>query len=465
MKKGPNTFVWFVTVKILFLFSLLPATANAQETFPRRNAIVVAVEKVGSSVANLSTERLLVERLRDPFFGHRNDFFDQYFNDFFGHHTEKRVEQPLGSGVIIDEDGYIVTNEHVINRATVIKVTLADGSKFDATLISSDQQEDLAILKIESPSPLNCVRMGTSSDLMIGETVIALGNPFGLENSVTTGVLSAKNRTITFRGEDGAEEFKGLIQTDALINPGNSGGPLVNINGDLIGINTAIVNQAQGIGFAIPVDEVKETLSKLFSFREIKKIWLGIEVKESEDEENGVLVTKVEGESPADNAGIQEGDIILEMDSLVINEVFDFKKNMIKKDVDHIVTFKIFRNKSVKTLDVKLRKVPLLSVEQLAREKFGLEVQELNPSIAERLGLSWLNGGVLISGVEADSPADTAGIEAGSILVRVSQYRIFNLNELGALLNQIKSGDLVSVGFVFSDYRGEYQKHTRLRSR
>lgn len=465
MKKESKTLVRFVAVNIFLLFSLLPATINAQETFPRRNAIVAAVEKVGSSVANLSTERLLVERRIDPFFGYRNEYLDQYFNDFFGHHAEKRVEQPLGSGVIIDEDGYIVTNEHVINRATVIKVTLADGSKFDAKIISSDPQEDLAILKIESPGPLDCVRMGTSSDLMIGETVIALGNPFGLENSVTTGVLSAKNRKISFRGEDGISESKGLIQTDALINPGNSGGPLVNINGELIGINTAIVNQAQGIGFAIPVDEVKKTLSDLFSFREIKRIWLGIEVEESGDRKNGVLVTKVEKESPADNAGIKERDLILEMDSSLINEVFDFKKNMIKKDVDHDVVFKIIRNESVKNIKVKLREAPLPSVEQLAKEKFGLDIQELIPTISERLGLGWLKGGVLISGVEADSPAEMAGIEAGFVLISIAQYRIYNLDELGVLLKQIKRGDLISMGFVFSDYRGEYQKNVRLMSR
>ncbi|MHC4321732.1 MAG: PDZ domain-containing protein, partial [Planctomycetota bacterium] len=237
------------------------------------------------------------------------------------------------------------------------------------------------------------------------------------------------------------------------------------INGDLIGINTAIVNQAQGIGFAIPVDEVKETLSELFSFREIKKIWLGIEVEEAGVGTNGVLVTKVEEGSPADNSGIKEGDIILEMDSLVINEMFDFKKNMIKKDVDHSVDFKISSNESVRNIKVKLRKAPLPSVEQLAGEKFGLDVQELKPSIAESLGLGWLKGGVLISGVEAGGPAEKAGIVAGFVLIRVAQYRIYNLDELGVLLNQIKRGDLLSMVFVFSDYRGEYQKHTRLRSR
>lgn len=465
MKRKTSVFIRFVIGTTLLLFSLLPVSVAAQETFSRRNAVVIAIEKVGASVANLSTERFLVERHIDPFFGFRNDFFDQYFNEFFGHQTEKRIEQPLGSGVIIDEDGYIITNEHVISRATLIKVTLSDGSKFDATVISADPQDDLAILKITSPIPLDFVKLGSSSDLMIGETVIALGNPFGFENSVTTGVLSAKNRTVTFRAEEGIIENKGLIQTDALINPGNSGGPLVNINGELIGINTAIVNQAQGIGFAIPVDQVKETLSRLFSFKEIKKIWLGMEVDDTRDEKNAVIVTKIEKGSPADNAGIKEGDRIIEMDSIELNEVLDFKKNMIKKDVGQRVTFKIDRNKLIRNIEVILKKTPLPSVEQLAGDKFGFDIQELTPSIATRLGIGWLKGGVLISGVEIGSPAELAGIKAGYVLVSVAQYRIYNMDELGILLNQIKRGDFVSMSFVFSDYSGEHQAHIRLRSR
>ena len=411
----------------IFILLLLPTIRAQEETFPRRNAVVAAVEKVGKAVANLSTEKMLIERRVDPFFGFRHDFFDQFFNQFFGQHTEKRVKQPLGSGVIIDEDGYIITNEHVISRATVIKVTLSDGSMYNAAVVSSDQYEDLAILKIDSPSPFPFVKLGVSKDLMIGETVIALGNPFGLENSVTTGVLSAKNRTITYSGEAGSLEYEGLIQTDALINPGNSGGPLINIHGELIGINTAIVNEAQGIGFAIPVDKARKTLTKLFSFREIKKIWLGIEVEEPDDKRNGITITEIEEESPAYNAGLKRGDIIIEMDSFKINNVLDFKKNMVKKDVGQNVKFKINRNGSAKKIVIKLQKVPLPSVEKLAKEKFGFDTQEFEASIAKRLGIEWLRGGVLITGVEVNSPAGNAGIETGFVLVRVGQYKIYNL--------------------------------------
>lgn len=462
MNKNAKFFI-FVTI-IIASTLLLHLTIQARETFPRRNAVVMAIEKVGNAVAHLSTEKMLIEKQIGPLFNFKYDFFEQYFNQFFGQSKERLAERPLGSGVIIDEDGYIITNEHVVNRATVIKVTLSDGTKFDATLVSSDPQEDLAILKINSPSPLPFIKMGTSNDLMIGETLIALGNPFGLENSVTTGVLSARNRTITFKGHKSSFEYKGLIQTDALINPGNSGGPLININGELIGINTAIVNQAQGIGFAIPIDKIKKSLINLFSFREFKKIWLGVKVEDIDDG-SGILITEIENGSPAGGAGLRKGDVITEIGTVQIDNVLDFKKNMMKKDVGQNVKFKIKRNKSTKKITVKLKKVPVPSAEKLAKNKFGFEVQELETSIAKQLGIGWLRGGVLISSVENNSPASDAGIESGFVLVRLGQYRIYNLEELGSLLNQINKGDLITMSFIFSDFIGSHQADIRLRAR
>src|SRR5574340_1190241 len=250
MKKTLFFLPLFLSIVFIFLtYYKVPALESHSN---RRTPVVIAVEKTGPAIANIRTERLIAQRQGDPFFGSRNEMFEQFFNEFFGQSQKQMVERPLGSGVIIDEDCYIVTNEHVVSRASKIKVRLSDGRDFEASMISSDPISDLAVLKINSPTPLPYVKMGTSKDLMIGEPVIALGNPFGLENSVTTGVLSAKNRTITFNSEYGEIKYDGLIQTDALINPGNSGGPLINADGELIGINAAIVNQAQGIGFAIP---------------------------------------------------------------------------------------------------------------------------------------------------------------------------------------------------------------------
>ncbi|HHT9110824.1 MAG TPA: S1C family serine protease, partial [Candidatus Brocadiaceae bacterium] len=350
------------------------ATARDADSGSRRTPVVIAIEKASPAVANISTERIITQRHVDPYFGSRSEVFDQFFNEFFGQSQKQMIERPLGSGVIIDEDGYIVTNEHVVSRASKIKVRLSDGKDFEATMISSDPFSDLAVLKINSSTPFPYVKMGTSKDLMIGETVVALGNPFGLENSVTTGVLSAKNRTITFNNEYGDIKYDGLIQTDALINPGNSGGPLINIDGELIGINAAIVNQAQGIGFAIPVDKVRQTLVKLFNFRELNKVWFGVQVEEQDDSSRGIKVSSVEQGSPAYKANVKVGDYITKIDSKEIFDILDFEKYILKKNVDDKLSFNINRGGREMKIVVTLEKAPLPPIEKLALEKLGLYV-------------------------------------------------------------------------------------------
>jgi len=428
----------------------------------RRTPVVIAVEKVEPAVANISTERLITQRHADPFFGSRSDRFDQYFDEFFGQSQKQTIERPLGSGVIIDEDGYIVTNEHVVSRASKIKVRLSDGRDFEAVMISSDPTSDLAVLKISSPTPLPYVKMGTSKDLMIGEPVIALGNPFGLENSVTTGVLSAKNRTITFNSQNGDIKYEGLIQTDALINPGNSGGPLVNMDGELIGINAAIVNQAQGIGFAITVDKVRQTLVKLFNFREINKIWFGVQVEEQGDSAKGIVVSSVEEGSPADKAQIKTGDYITKIDSKEILDILDFEKYILKKNAGDKLQINVKRAGREFRIDVTLESAPLPSVENLALEKLGLYVQDLTPQLAKKLNLWWVKSGVLISGVQKSSPAATSGIEAGHVLVYVGQYRINTIEELSVVLKSLKKGNTCDIGLVWSDKYGEHQGYARV---
>ncbi len=439
--------------------SALEASSN------RRTPVVVAVEKVSPAVANISTERLITQRHVDPFFGSRSELFDQFFNDFFGQSQKQMVERPLGSGVIIDEDGYIVTNEHVVSRASKIKVRLSDGKDFEATMISSDPISDLAVLKINSPTPLPYVKMGTSKDIMIGETVVALGNPFGLENSVTTGVLSAKNRTMTFNSQYGDIKYDGLIQTDALINPGNSGGPLINIDGELIGINAAIVNQAQGIGFAIPVDKVRQTLVKLFNFREINKIWFGAQVEEQAAVSKGIMVSSVEQDSPAFKAQIKVGDYITKIDAKEILDILDFEKYILKKNAGDKLHITVNRGGRELKIEVKLEKAPLASVEKLALEKLGLFVQDLTPPLAKQLNLWWVKSGVLISGVQKNSPAAEVGMKEGHVLVYVGQYRISDIEELGALLKLMQKGDVWELGIVWSDNLGEHQGYARVKIR
>ncbi|MDE1889410.1 MAG: trypsin-like peptidase domain-containing protein [Planctomycetota bacterium] len=450
------------------LFCILPISnkvSASESNSNRKTPVVIAVEKVGPAVANISTERIITQRHVDPFFGSRSELFDRFFNEFFGQGQKQMVERPLGSGVIIDEDGYIVTNEHVISRASKIKVRLSDGKEFEATMISSDPISDLAVLKINSPTPLPYVKMGTSKDIMIGETVVALGNPFGLENSVTTGVLSAKNRTITFSSEYGDIKYDGLLQTDSLINPGNSGGPLVNIDGELIGINAAIVNQAQGIGFAIPVDKVRQTLVKLFNFRELNKVWFGVQVEEQDDVTKGIMVSSVEPNSPAYKAQIKTGDYITKIDSKEILDVIDFEKYVLKKNAGDKLHIYINRGGRELKADVSLEKAPLASVEKLALEKLGLVVQNLTPQLAKQLNLWWVKSGVLISEVQRNGPAHEVGIEAGHVLVYVGQYRINNVEELGALFKLMQKGDIWEVGIVWSDKYGEHQGYARIKIR
>jgi serine protease Do len=453
--------ILIMPVQWLNLCSYNNVTEAKEGSNLRRSPVVIAVEKVGPAVANLSTERVIVQRYKDPFFGSRNEHFDRFFEDFFGPYSKERVERPLGSGVIIDEGGYIVTNEHVISMATRIKVTLSDKSEFEATVVSSDPVNDLAVLVVDTPEPLPFVKMGTSSDLMIGETVIALGNPFGLENSVTTGVLSATNRRLTF----GGMVYENLIQTDASINPGNSGGPLVNINGELIGINTAIVDQAHGIGFAIPVDKVRQALIELLNFEEIKKIWFGAQVEDAKPGAHGVTVVSVEGDSPAEKAGLKKGDIIVKIDSKAIDDVLTFRKKILKKSINDKLIVLIIRDGIEHKSSITLTKTPVPSVEKLARERFGIEVQELTPAISKQLRLWWLKGGVVITAVERNGPAEAVGINPGYVIVRLGRYRINNLKELGILLNQIRRGDFIEVGLAWTDAAGEHKGYGSLRAR
>ncbi|MFQ5957373.1 MAG: PDZ domain-containing protein, partial [Candidatus Brocadiales bacterium] len=326
-------------------------------------------------------------------------------------------------------------------------------------------ESDLAVLKMDSPEPFPYVKMGTSEDLMIGESVIALGNPFGFKNSVTTGVLSATDRTLTFPGRSGEVKYEGLLQTDALINPGNSGGPLVNINGELIGVNVAIVSQAQGIGFAIPVDRVKRILVKLFDFQQINNVWLGTNVEELPRAQQGVMITEVEEGSPADTAGLREGDIVLEVDGRMIVDVLEFEKYLLKKEAGDSLEVLVDRGGRQKDFSLQLSKVPVPSAEELAWERLGIGIQELTPDIAEGLGLWWVKGGILITDVESAGPAAEAGLESGYVIISLGEYKILNHEQLALLLGKLKGGQMVDLGLAWVDRRGAHQGYVRLKAR
>ena len=274
-KKLSNSMFSLTVVTVLLI---LTPTANLCAEHQRENAVVKAVRKVSPVVVNISSESEVRKRV-NPFSGFAMDpHFESFFRDFFDHGFERQYKRTsLGSGVIIDgKRGFILTNEHVILKTGTITVVLKDGREFDAQIVGTDPDSDLAVLRISSKEPLPDIEMGDSDDLMIGETVFAIGNPFGFSNTVTTGVISAINRSI--RTDDVV--YHDFIQTDASINPGNSGGPLLNINGNLVGINTAIYAKAQGIGFAIPINKAKRIVSDLIRYGEVIPAWIGITVQD-----------------------------------------------------------------------------------------------------------------------------------------------------------------------------------------
>ena len=440
----------------------LPCTGEQTpppQEFPRRNAVVAAVERTGPAVVNISTERIVVQRF-DPFYGRRDRFIDPLFEQFFGRfgHQKKIRTNSLGSGVVLDLEGHIITNEHVIRKASQVHVTLSDKTTLEAKLISADADNDLAVLKVEPSDKLQAAPIGTSSDLMIGETAIALGNPFGLENSVSVGVISAKNRSITAEGE---VVFTDLVQTDAAVNPGNSGGPLLNIRGEVIGINTAVHAEGQGISFAIPVDKVVAILADLLDYRVLKEIWIGVELQRLTPEMSqtlgtegeGVIVSEVGKGSPAEKAGLAVWDVITSVDGKKVSTVLDFNRQILGHEKGDSVQLDYRRKDRDQKATIKLAAVPKLSTDELISRKLGVEVQAMTTALARRLGLRAAQG-LVITKTENGGPAAAAGLRPLDVIVQIGRFRLTQPDHLGLLLQQVKTGASIQVVIVRRDYFG-----------
>ena len=431
------------TLALGLLVTLITTAATVRAAAPpvfdkdspdeRRTPVVRAVEKIKPSVVNISTKQ---ERVVQPFFWMNvPDVFKQRFGDMF--RPRRQVTGSLGSGAIISPKGYIVTNAHVIEQADEIIVTLADESQHKAELVSADPEHDLAIIKIDpGERPLTAIRMGTSSDLMIGETVIAVGNPFGYQHTVTTGVVSAVDRTLE---PAAGVKYEGLIQTDAPINPGNSGGPLLNIRGDLIGINSAIRAGAQGLGFAIPVDKVREIMIGLLDVRRQGQAWLGVKFRT--DTPGLITVASVEKDSPAAKAGMAKDDRIEMLDGVAASNVIEFGTSILSRKVGDTVRLGIRRGAAaLAEKKIVLASPPKPDGDKLAREKFGLHLQALTADLTSGMRLS-VDRGLLVSGVDPATAAQKAGFHAGDVIVQVDRYRVSDLDTLGNLLVQVKPGD------------------------
>ncbi|MFW6108128.1 MAG: trypsin-like peptidase domain-containing protein [bacterium] len=443
--------IQWIVVAVLLLS--LPGFAAAPVPPERRSAVVRAVEKAGPAVVNVSTARI-VRRSIDPFFEFRDRFFDDTFREFFRRHSRPYVQNSLGSGVIISPDGYILTNAHVVTRATKIKVSLADKSQYEAELLNVDSDVDIALLKIEPEKKLPVAPIATSADLMIGETVIAIGNPFGLQNTVTTGVISATDRSIRAHGR---EVFKNLLQTDAAINPGNSGGALLNIRGELIGINTAIQAGAEGIGFAIPIDGALASACDLIDYRLLKRIRIGVEL---EKKEGGTVIVNVEPASPAAAAGLKPGDRIVSVDDRAVSSIFCFRRLIVRRDPGDTVKLGVRRGEKVLSVELTLGRIPEPSPVELAKKKLGLDVQDLTEELGEALGLKE-EAGILISGVEKKSPAAATGLRPSDVIVHVGRHRVKNVRQLGMLLKDLDAGQ--QAGLLIVRNRRLYRAVIRAR--
>ncbi|MBW2279651.1 MAG: trypsin-like peptidase domain-containing protein [Deltaproteobacteria bacterium] len=391
--------------------ALIPAAAPADE---RRTPVVKAVERIAPATVNITTTQK-AHRSVNPFF-RRGRFFDEFFGRFAD--PRPRTTQSLGTGVLIDERGHVLTNEHVLAGATEIRVTLADGREFEAELIGADPETDLAVVQVRADETLPVASLGRSDDLMIGETVIAIGNPFGLHHTVTTGVLSAVNRSV--RSED--SEYHGFLQTDASINPGNSGGPLLNIHGDVIGINTAIFREAEGIGFAIPIDRARVIAGELIEHGEVSPVWLGLRVQRltpglrsalDVKGRQGALVSHVFDGSPAKRAGLARGDVVIEFAGTDVIEPRTYFEILRGIPAGEEAAIRVERERKPFSFRVRSEVFPEDRAEELAEVLLGLAVRE-QASVR----------GLVVSRVAPRGSAARIGIRPGDVILKVDRVDV-----------------------------------------
>lgn len=465
MKQAINfTRYILVLVMVGLLIGAGLQVATASEDSPARmipaNFSELA-EKARPAVVNIRTVKTV--QGGGPVFRHffGNPFGGKNpFEDFRGPHPEggpsrNFKQQSLGSGFIIGREGYIVTNNHVIENADQIKVKLAMGKEFDAKVVGRDPKTDLALIKIETSDDLTPLEMGDSDRLRVGTWVVAIGSPFGLEQTVTAGIVSAKGRTL------GAGPYDDFIQTDASINPGNSGGPLINMKGEVIGINTAIFSQGGGnvgIGFAIPVNLAQGIIEQLKNEGQVTRGWLGVGIQDITPElaeyygvkdRKGVLVTQVFRGDPADKSGIKTGDVIVKVDGKKVSSSRELSRTIANTTVGERTPVSILRAGEGKILYVELTKrsdsEASVKPQLQSTDELGLKLKELEPEMARHLGYSEDEKGVVVIQVESGSRGEVAGIQQGDVIKEINRRPVSTPKEVKKQMEKVKSGDTVQM--------------------
>lgn len=431
----------------------MAAVANAQAPAVSQGLpdFATLAKRVGPSVVNVSTTqvRKAAADVPSPFDG--DDPMSQFWQRFFGGRIPRGSQRQmgLGSGFIIDRNGTILTNYHVVDGAQKISVTLSDGKSYDAKVIGKDQKTDIAVIKIDAGEDLPAVTLGDSDRLDVGEWVMAIGNPFGLDHTVTSGIVSAKGRQI------GAGPYDNFIQTDASINPGNSGGPLINLRGEVVGITTAIYSQSGGnigIGFAIPTNSIKEVLPQLKDKGRVVRGYLGTTVQKITPEiadslgvkqQRGALVADVVRGSPAERAGIKTGDIITEFNSKEVKDSTELPGLVARVAPGTGTSVKVLRDGKEMTLAITVGEMKDTEVAASGQQgELGLAVQPVTPEVAQSLGLDRAEG-LVITEVKPGSAADDAGLREGDLITQINRRPVKNLADYNREMAQSKKGQSV----------------------
>jgi serine protease Do len=439
--------------------------ADANEG-PARLTMAPAAKTAMPTVVKISASKMVKSPAGMGQFGQGDE--SDLFRQFFGgggrqgrtpQAPEAHREGGLGSGVIISSDGYILTNNHVVDGATDVRVTLPDRREFKAKVIGTDPKTDIAVIKIDA-TDLPAITIGNSSKLQVGDEVLAIGNPYGVGQTVTMGIVSA-----TGRANMGIEDYEDFIQTDASINPGNSGGALVNDRGELVGINTAILAAGsggnQGIGFAVPVNLAREVMDQIVTHGQVTRAYIGVTVQEVSpaiakaiglDGPKGALVADVSPNSPAQKAGLQSGDVILSVNGTPIQESNQLRMDISMMGTNQALKLQVFRNGKVQDLNAETAALPNQKVERASNETGGsasgidgVSVENLNPEVAQQVGVAPNTTGVVITGVDPSSAAASSGLKEGDVIQEVNHKKVTNADDFASAMQKSKGDSLLLI--------------------